>query len=57
MALRIALFTLPTAATATLVVMLNNLGASAGIAVVSFGAVAVVSGAALGYFADRLPGS
>lgn len=55
MVVRIALFALPTATIAALVLVLNGLGASAGIAVAAFGAVAVMSGAAVGYFADRLP--
>lgn len=55
MVLRIALFALPTVAIAALVLVLNGLGASAGIAVVALSAVAVVSGASFGYFADRLP--
>jgi hypothetical protein len=55
MAIRIALFAVPTAAVAGLVLLLNGLDASAGIAVAAFGLVAVLSGAALGYFADRLP--
>lgn len=55
MALRIALFAVPIVAVAGLVLLLNGLGASAGIAVAVFGLVAVATGAALGYFADRLP--
>ncbi len=55
MAIRIALFAIPTAAVAGLVLLLNGLDADAGIAVAALGAVAVLSGAALGYFADRLP--
>ena len=39
-----------------LVLLLNGLDASAGIAVASFGVVAVVAGSALGFFAERLPG-
>jgi hypothetical protein len=55
MAIRIALFAVPIAAVAGLVLVLNGLDANAGIAVVSLGLVAVASGAALGFFADRLP--
>lgn len=55
MAIRIALFAVPTAAVAGLVLLLNGFDAGAGIAVAAFGLVAVMSGAALGYFADRLP--
>jgi hypothetical protein len=55
MAIRVALFAVPTVAVAGLVLLLNGLDASAGIAVAAFGLVAVTSGAALGYFADRLP--
>ena len=38
------------------VLLLNSLHAGAGIAAASLGLVAVLGGAALGYFADRLPG-
>jgi hypothetical protein len=55
MAIRIALFAIPTAAVVGLVLLLNGLGAGAGAAVAALGLVAVLSGAALGYFADRLP--
>jgi hypothetical protein len=55
MAIRIALFAVPTAVVAGLVLLLNALDAGVGAAVVAFGIVAVMSGAALGYFADRLP--
>jgi hypothetical protein len=55
MALRIALFTIPFAVVAGLVLLLNELHANPGVAVASFGLVAVVTGATLGYFADRLP--
>jgi MFS family permease len=37
------------------VLLLNAVDASAGIAVASLGVVMVISGAAFGYFADRLP--
>jgi hypothetical protein len=55
MAIRISLFAVPTVAVVGLVVLLNALDASAGIAVAALGLVAIVSGAALGVFADRLP--
>lgn len=55
MVLRIALFAIPTATTIGLVLLLNELNAGAGIAVAALGAVAVASGAGLGYFSDRLP--
>ncbi len=55
MVLRIALFAVPMAAVAGLVLLLNALDAQTGVAVAAFGLVAVASGAALGYFADRLP--
>ena len=55
MAIRITLFSVPTTIVAGLMLMLNRLDASVGIAVAAFGLVAVTSGAALGYFAHRLP--
>lgn len=55
MAIRIALFAIPTAAVVGVVLLLNGLDAGAGIAVAALGIVAVASGAAFGYFADRLP--
>jgi len=55
MAIRIALFAVPAITVAGLVLLLNGLDASAGIAVAAFGVVAVATGTALGYFADRLP--
>ncbi len=51
----VALFVVPAAVSAGLVLLLNGVGASAGVAVVSLGLVAVIGGAALGYFADQLP--
>lgn len=54
MAIRVALFAIPAVAVAGLVLLLNSLDASAGIAVAAFGLVAVATGTALGYFADRL---
>ena len=56
MAFRIALFALPIIAVSGLVLLLNVADASAGIAMAAFGLIAVVTGVALGYFADRLPG-
>jgi len=55
MAIRIAIFAIPTVAVVGLVLLLNGLDAGAGIAAAALGVVAVASGAALGYFADRLP--
>lgn len=55
MTLRIMLVIVPVAAVAALVLLLNSLDAGAGIAVAALGIVAVSGGAALGYFADRLP--
>lgn len=55
MVIRIALFAVPAIAVAGLVLLLNGLDASAGIAVAAFGLVAVSTGTAVGYFADRLP--
>ena len=55
MAIRVALFAAPAVSVAGLVLLLNSLDASAGIAVAAFGVFAVATGTALGYFADRLP--
>lgn len=55
MAIRVAIFALPMAVIAGLVLLLNGLDAGVGIAVTTFGLVVVVSGAALGFLADRLP--
>lgn len=55
MLLRIMLVVIPVVAVAALVPLLNSLGVGAGIAAAALGLVAVVGGAALGYFADRLP--
>jgi len=55
MAIRIALLAVPAVAVAGLVLLLNGLDASPGIAVAAFGLVAVATGTAIGYFADRLP--
>jgi hypothetical protein len=55
MAIRIALFTVPFAAIAGVVLLLNEVDTSSGLAVAAFGLVAVAIGATLGYYADRLP--
>jgi hypothetical protein len=55
MALRIALFFVPLALAVCMVLLLNDLGAGAGIATTALGLVAVAGGATFGYFADRLP--
>jgi hypothetical protein len=54
MAIRVALFALPTALVVGIVLLLNGVDAGAGIAAAVLGLVAVAGGAALGYFADRL---
>jgi len=54
-AIRFALLAVPAAAVTGLVLFLNGVDANAGIAAAAFGVLAVVSGAMLGYFADRLP--
>jgi hypothetical protein len=55
MATRIGLVAVPVAAVIGMVLLLNGLGASVGIAGAVLGLVAVVSGATFGYFANRLP--
>ena len=55
MAIRIAIFAVPIAVVVGIVLLLNGLGAGAGVAAAALGVVAVTCGAALGYFADRLP--
>jgi len=55
MAIRIGIVAMPIVVVVGLVLLLNDLNADIGIAVAALGAVAVASGAALGYFADRLP--
>jgi cyanate permease len=55
MAIRIALFAAPAIAAVGVVLLLNDLHASAGIAAASLGLIAILGGAAFGYFADRLP--
>ena len=57
MAIRIALFGIPAAAVVGLVFLFDRLNASDGIAFAAFTAVAVATGAAIGCFADRLPGA
>jgi len=56
MALRIAAFGIPTLAIVGLVLLLNRLDASPGLAVAAYAAIAVSSGVTIGYFADRLLG-
>lgn len=55
MAVRIALVAVPAAAVAGLVMLLNSVGAGAGVAAAALGLVVVAAGAVFGYFADRLP--
>lgn len=57
MAIRIALFGIPAVVVVGLVRLLNSTNASAGIAVAAFTVFAVATGAAIGCFADRLPGA
>jgi len=57
MALYIALFGVPAVAVVGLVFLLDSTKASAGIAVAAFTVVAATIGAAIGCFADRLPGA
>lgn len=56
MVFRITVFGVPVVAVAGLVLLLNSLGASPGIAVAAYAVVAVSTGATIGYFADRLLG-
>jgi hypothetical protein len=56
MGIRIALIAFPAVAAVGLVLVLNNLNASAGIAVAAYTVVAVMIGVAIGRNADRLPG-
>jgi hypothetical protein len=51
----IAILGVPSAVVVGLVELLNRLEAGPGIAMVALGLTAVVGGAMLGYFADRLP--
>ena len=55
MAIRIGIIAIPIAAVIGMVLLLNGLDASVGIAVAVLGLIAVMGGAVLGYFADRLP--
>ncbi len=55
MTIRLALFGIPAAAIVALVLLVNAVDASAGIAMAGLGIVAVASGTAFGYFADYLP--
>lgn len=57
MAIRIALFAVPPVTAVGLVLMLNAVNANAEITVAAFTVVAAAIGAAIGCFADRLPGS
>jgi len=57
MALCIALFGIPAVAVVGLVFLLDSANASAEIVVASFTVLAAATGAAIGYFADRLPGA
>jgi hypothetical protein len=55
MAIRIGLIVIPIAAVMGMVLLLNGLGASVGVAAGFLGLIAVVSGGIFGCFADRLP--
>jgi len=57
MAIRIALFAVPSVAAVGLVLLLNGVNASAEITVAAFTVVSAAIGAAIGRFADRLPGA
>lgn len=54
MAIRFALFRTPLIAGAVLVLVMNAVDASPGVAMAGLGIVAVASGTALGFHADRL---
>jgi ABC-type proline/glycine betaine transport system permease subunit len=54
MVLRIAVFGIPALAVIGLVLLLNGLEASPGLAVAAYAVLAVCTGATIGYFADRL---
>lgn len=56
MALRITVFGVPFFAVVGLVFLLNSLEASPGVAVAAYAVIAIVTGATIGYFADRLLG-
>lgn len=52
----LALIFIPmTVATVGLTLLLNAVGAGAGVSVAALGLTAVMSGAVIGYFSDRLP--
>jgi hypothetical protein len=57
MALLIALFSIPAIAVVGLVFLLDSTNAGAEITVAAFTVLAVATGAAIGCFADRLPGA
>jgi hypothetical protein len=57
MAIGIALFGIPPLAAIGLVLLLNGLDADAGLTAAAFTVVSVAIGAAIGSFADRLPGA
>jgi hypothetical protein len=57
MGIRIALFAVPAVAAVGVVLLLNTLDATAGIAVAAYTLAAVVIGAVIGRNADRLPGA
>jgi uncharacterized paraquat-inducible protein A len=52
--LRVLVFVVPFVALAGLVILLNRVEADAGIALTAFGLIVVLTGSAIGYFADRL---
>jgi len=56
-AIRIALFAVPPVVAVGLVLLLNSTNASAEITVAAFTIVSATIGAAIGCFADRLPGA
>lgn len=56
MLLRITAFGIPALAVAGLVLLLNSLEASAGLAVAAYAIIAVSTGGTIGYFAERLLG-
>jgi len=57
MAIQIRLFGIPAVAVVGLVLLLNSLNASPGIAFAAYTVLAVATGAAIGHFVDRLPGA
>jgi multisubunit Na+/H+ antiporter MnhB subunit len=56
MILRISVFGIPAIAVVGLVLLLNSLEASPGLALAAYALIAVSTGATIGYFADRLLG-